>query len=517
LPDHSDGHIVSGAIESLLSYGIDTSLLLPMDKACARNTLLDAMRQTAPAPDAIGGLSADEALNALTDYAIRAGLCDDNPPSRERFAARLLGLITPSPEAFRSRFESIEREKGIREACGWFNGICEANGYIDAKAAARNVRYQAPSPYGALDITINIAKPEKDPRDIAALANAPTQVDYPACMLCLENEGYSGRPGHPARQTLRTLPLKLDGDPWRFQYSPYQYFPEHCIVFDEAHIPMRIDASTFRKMFDFLDRFPHYSIGSNADLPIVGGSVLNHNHFQGGRHAFPMEKTHVRTRFTHPMTPRVSAGTLNWPMSAVRLTSVDRGALTMLAEHIRTMWSNYSDAALGIHARTGSVPHNTVTPIARRGNAGYTLDLVLRNNRTTDEHPLGIFHPHADLHHIKRENIGLIEVMGVFILPGRLLKELDSLRDALTDGVGFRAHAQDDPLAKHDEWIASLVKRYGSRMPEDAAEQALRTELAQKCVRVMEDAGVFKLDAHGRAGFTRFLRSARFEQAQAAE
>ncbi|GHU66716.1 galactose-1-phosphate uridylyltransferase [Clostridia bacterium] len=507
---------LSGAIESLLSYGVDSTLLPSLDKAYARNALLESLRLSAFDTSAPSDLSVEDALSTLIDYAVSVGLCEDSPSPRERFSAKLLGLITPSPEAFRCRFESIERERGIRDACDWFSRVCVANGYINSEAAARNVRFYAPSPYGALEITINVAKPEKDPRDIAALANVPDGAsladDYPACMLCLTNEGYAGRPGYPARQTLRTLPLTLDGHLWRFQYSPYQYFNEHCIVLDENHCPMRIDASTFRKLFDFLDRFPHYAIGSNADLPIVGGSVLNHNHFQGGRHTFPMEKADVRTRFTHPMAPRVSVGLLSWPMSAVRLSGPDRDALTMLAEHIRTVWSNYSDAALGIIAKTDSTLHNTVTPIARRNESNYTLDLVLRNNRTTPEHPLGIFHPHADLHHVKRENIGLIEVMGLFILPGRLLSELNSLRAALTDGIGFRAHEPDDPMAKHDEWIESLVKRYGNRMPEDAAEQALRAALADKCVHVLEDAGVFKLDAQGLAGFGRFLRSAGFVQ-----
>ncbi|MDR0396613.1 MAG: UDP-glucose--hexose-1-phosphate uridylyltransferase [Oscillospiraceae bacterium] len=513
MPDASDSRIIGGAIESLLLYGVESSLILPPDIAFVRNELLDATRLPAPEPDAPGGMSAPDALGILSDYAASTGLCADSPASRERFITKLMGLMTPSPEAFRRRFESIEREDGILEACGWFGRICEANGYINAQAVSRNVRYYAPSPYGALEITINVAKPEKDPRDIAALASAPERLDYPACLLCVENEGYAGRAGYTARQTLRTLPLTLDGDPWRFQYSPYQYFAEHCIALDEIHRPMRIDASTFRKLFDFLDRFPHYVIGSNADLPIVGGSVLNHNHFQGGRHTFPMEKAEVSARFTHPMAPRVDARTLNWPMSAVRLASSDRGALAMLAEHIRIAWSNYSDPALDILARTGSTPHNTVTPIARGGGAGYSLDLVLRNNRATDEHPLGLFHPHAALHHVKKENIGLIEVMGLFILPGRLLKELDGLRAALTDGIGFRAHEPGDPLAKHDEWIETLVQRYGSRMPRDAAEQALRAELARKCVSVLEDAGVFKLDGQGRAGFQRFLRAAGFERA----
>jgi UDPglucose--hexose-1-phosphate uridylyltransferase len=491
---------------------VESSLALPLDIAYIRNALLDAACLAAPEPGAAGDMAAGDALRVLTDRAVALGLCEDAPSPRERFASRLLGLMTPSPEAFRRRFEAIERDEGIRAACAWFGRICEANGYIDARAASRNVRYYAPSPYGALEITINVAKPEKDPRDIAALASEPVRADYPACMLCLENEGYAGRAGYPARHTLRALPLTLDGDPWRFQYSPYQYFEEHCIALDETHRPMRIDASTFRKLFDFLDRFPHYAIGSNADLPIVGGSVLNHNHFQGGRHAFPMEKAGALARFTHPMTPRVSACSLNWPMSAARLSSPDRNALAMLAEHIRAAWSRYSDPALGIHASTGATPHNTITPIARVGGAGYTLDLVLRNNRATDEHPLGIFHPHAGLHHIKKENIGLIEVMGMFILPGRLLGELKGLRSALTDGIGFKAREPGDPLAKHDEWIESLVRRYGSRMPEDAAEQALRAELARKCVNVLEDAGVFKLDAQGSAGFLRFLRAAGFER-----
>jgi UDPglucose--hexose-1-phosphate uridylyltransferase len=516
----SDSITPLSALESLLLYAVRVGLLPPEDVNYARNALLDAFGLSAPTDgyglDDAKEIPLSEALDALNAYAAERGLIGDSPSARERFGVKLMGLLTPSPEAFRNRFETIERISGIDSACAWFNQLCVTNGYINEIAIAKNERYFAPSPYGALEITINLSKPEKDPRDIAALADIDSarETEYPACMLCLENEGYAGRPGFPARQTLRTLPIELDGERWRFQFSPYRYFPEHCIVFAETHSPMRIDVSTFRKLFDFLDRFPHYVIGSNADLPIVGGSVLNHNHFQGGKYIFPMEKADVFARATHPMYPRVRVSMLRWPMTALRLTGEDRQSIVGMAELIRTAWNKYSDPSLGVLARTNSILHNTVTPIARRLKNEYALDLVLRNNRATQEHPLGLFHPHSELHHIKKENIGLIEVMGMFILPGRLMTELNALRFALTDGKCFARHEADDPLAKHDEWISSLVKRYGCDQPSDSAERILRDALAEKCVRVLEDAGVFKQDGSGRNGFVRFLESVGFVTAQ---
>lgn len=507
---------VRRALELLLLYAVRSELLSEADVDYARNMLLDALRFTEPGDGVDLAAETDRPISQIMDvicsYAVSSGLADDSPSAKERFAVRLMGLVTPSPEAFRVRFENVRREKGIVEACAWFNRLCAANGYINETAISKNVRYFAPSVYGALEITINLSKPEKDPRDIAALAEAKPEsaVEYPACMLCLANEGYAGRPGFPARQTLRTLPLMLDGERWRFQFSPYRYFPEHCIVFAEAHDPMRIDAGAFRKLFDFLDIFPHYVIGSNADLPIVGGSVLNHNHFQGGEHVFPMEKADAYATATHPMYPRVKVSVLRWPVTSLRLVGKDRQSVISLAELIRAAWAKYSDRALNIAASTGGALHNTVTPIARRSKGTYSLDLALRNNRQTGEHPLGLFHPHADLHHIKKENIGLIEVMGMFILPGRLLSELDMMKDALTSGQPFQRHDPVSPFAKHDEWVESLVHRYGCCQPQDAAERIMHGALAEKCVRVLEDAGVFKLDEPGREGMFRFLESCGF-------
>ena len=500
------------AIECVLSYAVSTNLLHPSDVGYSRNLILDALRLSEPPPPG-GTMPAShlEALAILSAYAAASGIVMDLPSERERFEVRVMGFLTPSPEAFRRTFGDIEARGGIVKACEWFDHICIASGYINETALKRNLKFFAPSVYGALEITINLAKPEKDPRDIAALANASASADeYPPCMLCPENEGYAGRIGFPARQTLRTLPVELDGEQWHFQYSPYRYFPEHCIVFAQGHTPMKIDAGTFRKLLGFLGRFPHYVIGSNADLPIVGGSVLNHNHFQGGQHIFPMDKAAAIATACHPMYPRVRVEALRWPMSAIRLVSTDAGSLTGLAELIRTAWQKYSDPVYDILANTGNVRHNTVTPTARRVPDGYQLDLVLRNNRATPEHPLGIFHPHAELHHVKKENIGLIEVMGMFILPGRLQGELEGVKQSLMKPGPYTPYDESSPLSKHNEWIESLIKRYGGGQPADAAERIAQDALAEKCVRVLEDAGVYKQDDRGRVGFMRFMENAGF-------
>ena len=471
-------------------------------------------------------------MEALCDAAVADNRIDDAPGARSLFSTRLMGLLTPAPSVLARKFWRKAEAEGPRAACDWFYGLCFASQYINADALSQDMLFYAESPYGRLEITINLSKPEKDPRDIAALKNAkPLSTAYPSCMLCIENEGYAGRLDFPARQTLRALPVTLHGEPWRFQYSPYRYFQEHCIVLNELHTPMKIQRDTFEKLFDFLERIPHYTIGSNADLPIVGGSILNHDHFQGGNHRFPMQKAPVEAWYAHPGYGGVSLGVVRWPLTCLRLRGADRGQVIALADALPTYsgglgvlaggtirsaadGGGYDDPSVDILSHSGEEPHNTVTPIARRQGDGWELDLVLRNNRTTPEHPLGIFHPHADLHHVKKENIGLIEVMGLFVLPGRLLKELDALRRALTCGLPFKPHAADDPLAKHDEWIAGLVSRHGSFLPPDAAEQIMRDALAAKCTRVLEDAGVFKMDEAGRSALGRFLAQAGLTRAE---
>ena len=503
----------SSFLDRLLSFGLHHGLVDPLDLHDTRNALLDALGLDAPeAPfveDPNPPRTATALLQALCAAAVAGGRVDDTPGARALFSTRLMGLLMPKPSTLAREFWRKAEAEGAKAACDWFYGLCYASQYINADALAQDVLYYADSPYGTLEITINLSKPEKDPRDIAALKHAkPRETAYPPCMLCVENEGYAGRLDFPARQTLRALPITLHGEPWRFQYSPYRYFPEHCIVLNERHTPMKLGRDTFEKLFDFLERIPHYCIGSNADLPIVGGSILNHDHFQGGNHRFPMEKAPVEAWYAHPDFQGVSLGVVRWPLTCLRLRGVRREQVAALAEALRLCWNGYDDPAADILSHTGDEPHNTVTPIARRQGGVWELDLVLRNNRTTAEHPLGIFHPHADLHHVKKENIGLIEVMGLFVLPGRLLKELEALRHALTCGLPFTPHAGDDPLAKHDEWIAGLVARHGCNLPPDAAEQVTRDALAAKCARVLEDAGVFKLDAAGRSALARFLARA---------
>ena len=502
---------ITALIESLLNFAEARGLTEALDRPYYRNLLLDAMGLEAPAegvnagsepvPETAAGL-----LSQLCDCAVTRGLIEDMQYARDLFSARLMGLLTPSPLAVRLAFAQRLEQEGAQAATDWFYQLCRDCDYIKVDAIRQNIRYFADSPAGELEITINLSKPEKDPKEIAKLKNAPS-VGYPKCMLCVENPGYAGRPGFPARQNHRVIPLMLTGKPWYLQYSPYLYYNEHCIVFNHEHIPMKIDRGTFERLFDFVDRFPHYFLGSNADLPIVGGSILSHDHFQGGNHRFPMDDAPVRIPLTAPAAG-VSAHVADWPMTCVVLEGADRAQLTELADAMLNKWRGWTDAACDICAETDGTPHNTITPIARRTETGYRLSLVLRNNRTSDEHPLGIFHPHADLHHVKKENIGLIEVMGLFILPGRLLSELDGLKAYLTGRRPIDdAPAADDPLAKHYDWVREIAGRHGANLSPEAADRALRQALAAKCARVLSDAGVYKQTPEGDAGIMRFLEA----------
>ena len=503
---------VASAMETLVEFAVAHGLIAAEDRHYALNGLLDALRMDAPAE---GGEvqplppTATPLLSVLCDEAVRRGIIEDTPTRRDLFSARLMGLFTAPPSVIAERFERIAREEGVERATSWFYELCRMNDYIRVDAIARNVRFFAPSEYGELEITINLSKPEKDPRDIAALLTKKS-VEYPPCMLCLENTGYAGRIDFPARQTLRAIPLTLSGAPWHMQYSPYLYYNEHCIVFNDRHTPMAINRGTFERLLEFVTRFPHYFLGSNADLPIVGGSILNHDHFQGGRHHFPMEKAPAYAKATHPDFPQVDAELVAWPLTTLRLRAASPAPLCALAERVLACWRGYSDASLDILAHSGDTPHNTITPIARREGEGYVLDLVLRNNRTTPELPLGIFHPHPDLHHIKKENIGLIEVMGLFILPGRLQRELAALEEVLTGARTAESVRADEHLKAHAEWIESIAAQTGCALSPDAARETIRAELAKKCARVLHDAGVYKLDEAGKAGAKRFLQAAGF-------
>lgn len=501
------------AIENLLIYASAKGLIETVDMPYFRNLLLDAFQLDAPAGDIVPMAdvppTATALLRALCDLAVEKGIIEDMTYARDLFSARLMGLLTPSPKEVRTHFQQCVSQRHPEQATEDFYQMCRACDYIKVDAIAQNVRYFADTPAGRLEITINLSKPEKDPKEIAKLKNAPS-VGYPKCMLCVENPGYRGRSNFPARQNHRMVPLSLAGQTWYLQYSPYAYYPEHCIVLNSRHVPMRISRGTFDRLFDFVQQFPHYMLGSNADLPIVGGSILNHDHFQGGRYHFPMDDAKVRCQLKSPV-PGVSAALLDWPMSTIQLSGTDEQTLIAEASRILDAWRGYSDAQCGIFAETDGTPHNTITPILRKEGEQYRLNLVLRNNRTSEEHPLGIFHPHAPLHHIKKENIGLIEVMGLFILPGRLKTELAALNGYLTGEKPMVRPAESDPCAKHYDWLTEVVARHGLVQTSAEAEAILRQEVALVCAQVLADAGVYKRDEAGLAGFQRFMKALGYE------
>lgn len=496
-------------IESLLSFAEAHRLIEALDRPYARNLLLDAMQMDAPAgeytPAEAVPPTATAYLSQLCDLAVEKGLIENLQYARDLFSARLMGLLTPSPREVRHAFAAAMGACHPQQATQEFYEMCCSCDYIKVDSIAQNIRYFADSPCGELEITINLSKPEKDPKEIAKLKNAPS-VGYPKCMLCVENPGYAGRSNFPARQNHRIVPLKLAGQDWFIQYSPYAYYPEHCIVFNSQHIPMKIDRGTFQRLFSFVKQLPHYFLGSNADLPIVGGSILNHDHFQGGRYEFPMDRAGVKAKLHSPVEG-VDACILDWPMSALQLSSANEQLLIDEAERILNAWRTYSDPSCNILAETNGTPHNTITPILRKAGDIYKLNLVLRNNRTSDEHPLGIFHPHAPLHHIKKENIGLIEVMGLFILPGRLKAELAALNGYLTGKRPLVQPNESDASYKHFSWVEGIVKTHGLCATDEDSEALLRAEVAQVCAQVLADAGVFKQDENGLAGFKRFAAS----------
>ena len=439
-------------------------------------------------------------MKDLLDWAVENGRIEDGTTSRDLFDTELMGRLTPRPSqvirAFRTRYE-----ESPEAATDWYYQFSQDTDYILRYRIAKDVKWVAPTPYGDLDITINLSKPEKDPRAIAAAKTAP-QGGYPKCQLCRENEGYAGRMNHPARQNHRIIPITIDGKDWFFQYSPYVYYNEHCIVFNGQHVPMKIDRSAFRKLLDFVKQFPHYFVGSNADLPIVGGSILSHDHFQGGRYTFAMEKAPVEKAVSFPGFEDVECGIVKWPMSVIRLRSADDDRLVDLAEKILTTWRGYTDEAAFIFAETDGEPHNTITPIARMRDGKFELDLVLRNNITTEEYPLGVYHPHQELHHIKKENIGLIEVMGLAVQPSRLKGELADLADAFVEGRDIRA---DETLEKHNHWAEELKTRY--TFTKENAMDILQKEVGVVFATVLEHAGVYKCTDEGRTAFLRFINS----------
>ncbi|TBL72671.1 UDP-glucose--hexose-1-phosphate uridylyltransferase [Paenibacillus thalictri] len=510
-------------IERLLQFAASRGLMEPIDAYAARNSLLDLLHISEPYEGTLNDPSANSPvgiLEELLDYAAASGLLEDNNTTlRDLLDARMMGALMPRQSEVAAKFWQTVRHSGVEMATDDFYRLCIDANYIRMDRIASNLYWLAPTEYGDLEITVNLSKPEKDPKEIAMLKNAP-QSNYPKCLLCIDNVGYAGRLNHPARQNLRVIPLELDEEPWYFQYSPYVYYNEHSIIFDRRHRPMKMSKTTFYRLLDFIDQFPHYFIGSNADLPIVGGSILNHEHFQGGKHRFAMEKAPVEMSFTHPDYQGVKAGIVNWPMSVIRISSHNKLPLLKLAGELLDAWREYSDPEQDILAYTvkdgeAAIPHNTITPIARNNGSGeYELDLVLRNNRTSEQHPDGIFHPHQELHHVKKENIGLIEVMGLAVLPGRLKGELDGIKRILSGDAELLQTAEQNgehELNKHVIWIRELCQRYGTGLEEQAAEQAVQDEVGRKFAQVLQDAGVFKRTEHGRIGFVKWMESAGFQ------
>ena len=496
---------VYAAIEALLDYAQERSLIESDDRIYCSNRLLQMLRMDGPDGEAAPQPVAEpaplqEILKTLTDSAAERGLIAEGVVASDLFDSLLMEAVTPFPHEVRRTF----REKYARSpqtATDWFYDFSRDTNYIRRDRIAKDRKWVYSGPYGDLDITINLSKPEKDPRAIAAAKLLP-QTDYPKCQLCAENEGYAGRVNHPGRSNHRLVPVKIAGEDWYFQYSPYVYYHEHCIVFNSRHVPMKIDRKAFEKLFSFITQFPHYFVGSNADLPIVGGSILSHDHFQGGHYEFAMAKAPVEREVAFSDFPEIHAGLVRWPMSVLRLRGSDPERVIDLADRVLKGWREYSDESVFVFAETDGTPHNTITPIARRRGVDYELDLVLRNNITTEEYPLGVFHPHQQLHHIKKENIGLIEVMGLAVLPSRLLTELDELKNAMLTGADLRAEPQ---LAAHADWAEEILRRR-SFTPENA-EAVLQEEVGEVFEKVLEDAGVFKRDEAGREAFLRFIRS----------
>ena len=487
-------------LDALVNYAVDRGLIEQEDKTYAFNRLLEQMELDSVDEEEPISASLNEILDVLCDDACRRGLIDNNIVSRDLFDTKLMGVLTPFPHEVRQKFSALYAESP-EKATDWYYRFSQDTNYIRRDRIEKDRKWTYDCEYGSLDITINLSKPEKDPRAIAAARNAP-QTDYPKCQLCSENEGYAGRINHPARQNHRLIPVTIADSPWYLQYSPYVYYNEHCIVLNSRHTPMKIDRACFCKLFDFVKQFPHYFVGSNADLPIVGGSILSHDHFQGGNYEFAMAKAPVETSLVFSGFSDVKAGIVRWPMSVIRLSCPDSQRIIQLADKILSAWRAYSDPSVSVYAETEGTPHNTITPIARKRGENFELDLVLRNNLTTEEHPLGLFHPHAKLHHIKKENIGLIEVMGLAILPSRLKAELAGLKQAILDQTDIRA---DETLAVHGDWVDELREKY--RFTPENTEDILCREVGAVFRQVLEDAGVFKRDSIGQNAFLRFIES----------
>lgn len=493
--------MLNNSIKKLVQYGLETGLVPACEKNYTINLLLDLFRQDdyEEPQEEYRDVDLEETLGELLDEAVKRGLIEDSIGYRDLFDTKIMNCLMPRPAQVQEKFWK-EYEKSPETATDYFYKLSQDSDYIRRYRIKKDRKWTVDSTYGTIDITINLSKPEKDPKAIAAARNAK-QSSYPKCLLCMENEGYAGRLNHPARENHRIIPITVNESPWGFQYSPYVYYNEHCIVFNGQHVPMKIERNAFVKLFDFVKLFPHYFLGSNADLPIVGGSILSHDHFQGGHYTFAMAKAPIEESVTIPGYEDVEAGIVNWPLSVLRIRHKDEKRLIDLAAHVLDNWRGYTDEDAFVFAETDGEPHNTITPIARKIGDTYELDLTLRNNITTEEHPLGVYHPHAQYHHIKKENIGLIEVMGLAVLPARLKDELELLASYILEG---RDPAENEMLEKHVDWVKEFLPKYRD-INEKNVMDILQEEVGQVFVKVLEDAGVYKCTPEGRAAFKKFL------------
>ena len=495
--------MLSENIKKLVEYGVQAGLVPECERIYTTNLLLEMFCEDSYEDIEIDGedIELEEVLKNLLDEAVSRGIIEDSIVYRDLFDTRLMNCLMPRPSQVQKSFWE-KYEKSPEEATEYFYKLSQDSDYIRRYRVKKDMKWKVDSPYGEIDITVNLSKPEKDPKAIAAAKNAKAS-SYPKCLLCMEKEGYAGRVNHPARENHRIIPITVNDSKWGFQYSPYVYYNEHCIVFNGQHTPMKIEKAAFVKLFDFVKLFPHYFLGSNADLPIVGGSILSHDHFQGGHYTFAMAKAPIEREVTVPGYEDVEAGIVKWPLSVLRIRSKDEKRLIELADHILGKWRGYTDEAAFIFAETDGEPHNTITPIARKVGEVFELDLTLRNNITTEEHPLGVYHPHAKRHHIKKENIGLIEVMGLAVLPSRLKEEIELLAEYITEGKDIRSN---EKIEKHAEWAEAFLAEYDNVTKENVTD-ILKKEIGNVFVEVLEDAGVYKCTEEGREAFMRFVKT----------
>ena len=494
--------MIDRSIKKLICYGMEKGLFSERDRIYVTNRILEILNlDEYDCEEEFTNVNLEETLKELLDFAVEKGLIEDSIVHRDLFDTKLTGAMMPRPSEVTDRFNELYNESPKAATDYFYKLSCDSN-YIRRYRVERDIKWVASTEYGDLDITINLSKPEKDPKAIAAAKNAP-QAGYPKCMLCRECEGYAGRLNFPARQNHRVIPVKINNSDWCFQYSPYVYYNEHCIVFNAKHTPMAINRDTFKKLLDFVKQFPHYFVGSNADLPIVGGSILSHDHFQGGNYTFAMAKARVEYPLSFEGFSDVKAGILKWPMSVIRLSCPNPDRLIELADKILKAWRNYTDESAFIFAETDGVPHNTITPIARKNGDSFELDLVLRNNITTEEQPLGVYHPHKELHHIKKENIGLIEVMGLAVLPARLKSEMALLKAAMLENRDIK---NDEVLSKHYDWAEEIKCKYDNITKENI-DIIINDDIGLVFAKVLEHAGVYKRTPDGIAAFKKFAES----------